>query len=53
MSTTQYQVRCLCKSCAGRGYVWQRSVRVECATCRGTGEVNRTVNEVHSDSSKQ
>jgi hypothetical protein len=49
MTRTQYTIKALCKACFGRGYIWRQSQRIECATCAGTGEVDRTVNEVHSD----
>lgn len=51
MKTVRRIVKIECKDCGGNGYRHDNSgARVRCAPCKGTGEVERVVNEiVHDD----
>ncbi len=49
---SKYIIKGICPSCWGRGYVKRGADKVECDRCDGSGEVDRTINEVSSDGSR-
>ena len=52
MNISQYTIKVRCPVCGGCGYVWRKRERCDCTRCDGTGEVDKTVNEIHSDGSR-
>lgn len=49
MKTTKRLVICICNQCLGVGTVGRNGGRVKCPGCNGTGNVERVLNEVHSE----
>lgn len=49
MKTTKRLVKVLCPTCFGSGTVARNGSRVVCEQCKGKGEIEKVLNEVHSE----
>ncbi len=51
--TRKYIIKAICPNCLGTGTEYYGGKKRPCAECKGTGEVERTVNEVESGKAHQ
>lgn len=49
MKITRRKVSCLCSTCFGLRYIYRSAERVQCPECKGEGNVDKWLNEVHSE----